>query len=59
MFLRLLNICCLMYLCGAQVDVGGGGSRGSGWLVGAISLVKDAPQQGDRRHDGVKDGQDA
>lgn len=48
-----------MYLSGAQVDVGSGGSRGSSWLVGVVSLVEDAPQQGDRRHDGVEDGQNA
>lgn len=47
------------YLSGAQVDVGSRGSGGSSWLVGVISLVQDAPQQGDRRHDGVENGQDA
>lgn len=47
------------YLGGAQVDIGSGGSGGSSWLVGVISLVQDAPQQGDRRHDGVENGQDA
>lgn len=54
-----MNTCCLSYLGGAQVDVGGGGSRGSSWLVGAFSLVQHAPQQSDRRHDGVEDGENA
>ena len=47
------------YLGGAQVDEGGGAARGHGGLVGAVCLVEDAPQQGDRGHDGVQDGQDA
>lgn len=49
----------VVYLGGAQVDVGRGGSRRSSWFVGAVSLVQDAPQQGDGRHDGVKDGQNS
>ena len=48
-----------VYLSGAQVDVGRGGSRGSSRLVGAVGLVEDAPQQGDGGHDGVEDGEDA
>lgn len=52
-----MNTCCLVYLSGAQVDVGSGGSRGSSWFVRVVSLVENAPQQSDRRHDGVKDGQ--
>lgn len=48
-----------MYLGGAQVDVGSGGSRCSCWFVGAVSLVEDTPQQGDGSHDGVKDGQNS
>lgn len=48
-----------MYLSGPQVDVGGEGSRGSSWLVSVVSLVEDAPQQSDRRHDGVEDRQNA
>lgn len=51
--------CCLVYLSGAQVDVGSRGSGGSSWLVGVVCLVEDTPQQGDGRHDGVQDGQDA
>lgn len=55
------NVCTHMlpYLGGAQVNVGGGGGGGSSWFVGVVGLVKDAPQQSDRRHDGVEDGQDA
>ena len=38
---------------------GGGGGAGCGRPIGAVGLVEDAPQQGDGRHDGVQDGQDA
>lgn len=54
-----LSFLLALYLSGAEVDVGGRGSRGSSRLVRVISLVEDAPQQGDRRHDGVEDRQNA
>lgn len=54
-----MNTFQLIYLSGAKVDVRCGSSRGSSWLVRVISLVEDTPKEGDRRHDGVEDGQDA
>lgn len=48
-----------MYLRGAQIDVGSGCSRSSSRLLRAVSMMEDTPQECDRRHDSVENGQDA